>query len=94
MAAKVQRILDEEPISPAQRARLVKVWQESCKALQTVVTDLKITQDELMFAGQFFNRLGQSGMFPSLLAVGLSMTSLRVTESNDGTPPKSRRPLL
>ena len=92
MAAKVQRILDEEPISPAQRARLVKVWQESCKALQTVVTDLKITQDELMFAGQFFNRLGQSGMFPSLLAVGLSMTSLRVTESNDGTPPNLEGP--
>jgi protocatechuate 3,4-dioxygenase beta subunit len=92
MKANVQRVFDEQPISEEQRARLIKVWQECCHALQTVVADLKISQDELKFAGQFFNRLGQSGMFPSLLAVGLSMTSLRVTEGNDGTPPNIEGP--
>jgi catechol 1,2-dioxygenase len=92
MTAIIQRVPQEEPISAEQRARLIKVWQESCKALQAVVTDLKITQDELKFAGLFFNRLGQSGMFPSLLAVGLSMTSLRATEYNDGTLPNLEGP--
>lgn len=92
MAALVQRHVEQDPISDEQRARLIKIWHESCKALQGVVVDLKITQEELKFAGLFFNRLGQSGMFPSLLAVGLSMTSLRVTEFNDGTPPNLEGP--
>ena len=85
MAANVQRT-SEEPLKEHQQVRVVKIWQECCKALQNVVEDQKITQSELKFAGEFFNRLGQSGMFPSLLAVGLSMTSLRVTEGNRGTP--------
>jgi protocatechuate 3,4-dioxygenase beta subunit len=92
MTAKVQRIFDEEPISEEHRERLTEIWRDCCAALQIVVTDLKITQDELKFAGQFFNRLGQSGMFPSLLAVGLSMTSLRVTEGTAGTPPNLEGP--
>ena len=86
MAANVQCALNKESLSEHQRARVVKIWQECCTALQKVVEDQKITQSELKFAGEFFNRLGQSGMFPSLLAVGLSMTSLRVTEGNGGTP--------
>jgi catechol 1,2-dioxygenase len=86
MAVNVKRILRDEPIADEQRERLIQVWQQCCAALQTVVTDLKITQDELKFAGLYFNRLGQSGMFPSLLAVGLSMTSMRVTEGTGGTP--------
>jgi protocatechuate 3,4-dioxygenase beta subunit len=72
--------------SPEQRERLVRVWESCCEALQKVVTDLKITQDELKFAGLYFNQVGQSGVFPSLLAVGLAMTSMRVTEGNGGTP--------
>ena len=80
MTANAQRVFDESSIGEQQRARIVTIWQECCKALQKVVEDQKITQDELKFAGQFFNRLGQSGMFPNLLAVGLSMTSMRVTE--------------
>ena len=86
MTANAQRVFDESSIGEQQRARIVTIWQECCKALQKVVEDQKITQDELKFAGQFFNRLGQSGMFPNLLAVGLSMTSMRVTEGKGGTP--------
>lgn len=92
MLANAKPHVEEETISPEQRERLILVWRHCCDALQAVVADLKINQDELKFAGQFFNRLGQSGMFPSLLAVGLAMTSMRVTESNDGTPPNLEGP--
>jgi len=92
MTAHVKRTSDDETFSEEQRQRLINIWRESCAALQTVVIDLKITQDELKFAGLFFNRLGQSNMFPSLLAVGLAMTSLRVTEGNAGTPPNLEGP--
>jgi protocatechuate 3,4-dioxygenase beta subunit len=77
---------EETQITGEQRDRLISVWRASCEALQKVVTDLKITQDELNFAGLYFNRLGVSGMFPSFLAVGLAMTSMRITERNGGTP--------
>jgi catechol 1,2-dioxygenase len=54
--------------------RLDEIWRASRDALQQVVRDLQITEDELGVAGRYFNRLGTSGMFPSLLAVGLAMT--------------------
>lgn len=92
MVAQAQRIFDEEPLSEEQRQRLIRIWQASCAALKGVVEKHKITQDELKMAGLFFNRLGVSGMFPSLLAVGLSMTSLRVTEGTAGTPPNLEGP--
>ena len=80
-------------ITAQQRERLREVWIHSRDALQQVVSDLKITQDELNFAGRYFNRLGKSDMFPSLLAVGLAMTSLRATEGNEGgTPPNLEGP--
>src|SRR5690242_17549557 len=83
----------EQPsLTDDQRERIVKIWRSCCGALQTVVTDLEITQDELKLAGRFFNRLGESGMFPSLLAVGLAMTSMRVTEGIEGTPPNLEGP--
>lgn len=84
---------DQVHITNEQRERLREIWIRSRDALQQVVTDLKITQDELNFAGRYFNRLGKSDMFPSLLAVGLAMTSLRATEGNDGgTPPNLEGP--
>jgi len=86
MLTKTSSSAEAVGISPEQRERLIRVWGSCCEALQKVVTDLRITQDELKFAGLYFNRLGQSGMFPSLLAVGLAMTSMRVTEGNGGTP--------
>jgi catechol 1,2-dioxygenase len=66
------------------RDRIVEIWEASRAALQGVVRDLKITQEELGIAGRYFNRLGQSGMFPSLLAVGLAMTSVDATRAADG----------
>jgi catechol 1,2-dioxygenase len=45
-------------------------------ALRDIVTDMKITEDELHLAGRYLNRLGQSGMCPSLLDVNFAMTSI------------------
>lgn len=64
--------------------RLIKIWNASRDALQQVVRELKITEAELRIAGRYFNRLGQSGMFPSLLAVGLSMTAIDVVRQRAG----------
>jgi protocatechuate 3,4-dioxygenase beta subunit len=64
--------------------RLTTIWQHTVSALQGVVRDLKISEHELMIAGRYFNRLGVSGMFPSLLAVGLAMTSIDATEAGEG----------
>lgn len=65
--------------------RVVQVWNAARDALQKVVRDLQITEAELKFAAQYFNRLGQSGMFPSLLAVGLAMTSVDATRTVPGS---------
>jgi protocatechuate 3,4-dioxygenase beta subunit len=73
--------------------RLIDIWVATNKALQGVVREHKITEDELIFGGSFFNRLGQSGMFPSLLAVGLAMTSVDVTKAvGGGTRPNLEGP--
>lgn len=65
--------------------RIVQVWNATREALQGVVRDLRITEGELKVAAQYFNRLGQSGMFPSLLAVGLAMASMDATRSFPGS---------
>ncbi len=64
--------------------RLVQIWEATRDAMQGVVRDLKIDEDELAIAGRYFNRLGESGMFPSLLAVALAMTSMDVTRGAGG----------
>lgn len=74
-------------LSAEERARIVEAWNRTRAALEPVIEDLKITQGELRSAAQYFNRLGQSGMFASLLIVALGMTSLRVTESSRGGTP-------
>ena len=71
-------------MSDKDRQRLIDIWSASRDALQQVVRDLKITEAELRIAGQYFNRLGQSGMFPSLVAVGLSMTAVDVARMESG----------
>jgi len=86
MLTKADDIIAGPDLTAEQRDRLTLIWRRCCEALQGVVTDLKITQDELKFAGGFFNRVGQAEVFPSLLAVGLAMTSMRATEGNGGTP--------
>jgi catechol 1,2-dioxygenase len=76
-----------------ERDRIIEIWQAARDALQGVVTDLEITQEELLLAGRFFNRLGQSGMFPSLLFVGLGMTSVDATTAKlGGTRPNMEGP--
>jgi protocatechuate 3,4-dioxygenase beta subunit len=64
--------------------RLKEIWERSVAALRTVVTDMKITEDELHLAGRYFNRLGQSGMFPSLLDVAFAMTSIDASRTDKG----------
>ena len=76
-----------------QRARLTEVWNACRDALQRVARDLRITEQELALAGRYFNRLGASGMFPSLLAVGLSMTVVDTfRDPRSGTRPNPEGP--
>ncbi len=63
--------LDEE--------RLHAIWLATVAKLKEVVREFHITQDELHQAGDYFDRLGQSGMCRSLIDVGLAMTSVDVT---------------
>jgi protocatechuate 3,4-dioxygenase beta subunit len=73
--------------------RLMEIYQRSVAALCPIVTDMKITEDELHAAGRYFNRLGQSGMFPSLLDVAFAMTSVDATRADvGGTRPNLEGP--
>ncbi|OCC24432.1 hypothetical protein MB02_07600 [Croceicoccus estronivorus] len=70
----------------ADPARLEAIWKRVVADMKQVVRDFAITQDELHLAGDYFDRLGQSGMSRSLLDVGLAMTSVEVTGgSSKGT---------
>jgi protocatechuate 3,4-dioxygenase beta subunit len=73
--------------------RIREVWERSVAALREIVTDMKITEDELHAAGRYFNRLGQSGMFPSLLDVAFAMTSIDASRADfGGTRPNLEGP--
>ncbi len=66
--------------------RLHAIWLATVAKLKEVVREFHITQDELHQAGDYFNRLGQSGMCRSLIDVGLAMTSVDVTSpTGNGT---------
>ena len=67
------------------RERLREIWLRVIPALRDVVTEMKITEDELHLAGRYLNRLGQSGMCPSLLDVNFAMTSIAATGEQGGT---------
>ncbi len=74
-------------------ARLREIYERSVAALRQVVTDMKITEDELHLAGHYFNRLGQSGMCPSLLDVAFAMTSIDASRQDfGGTRPNLEGP--
>ena len=62
--------------------RLREIWLRVLPAMREIVTDMKITEDELHLAGRYLNRLGQSGMCPSLLDVMFAMTSIAATTTN------------
>ncbi|AMK21498.1 MULTISPECIES: dioxygenase family protein [unclassified Sphingobium] len=73
---------------PRGRQRLEAIWALSVEKMKEVVRELQVTQDELHAAGDFFNRLGQSGMCRSLFDVALGMTSVEATGGADrGTRP-------
>jgi catechol 1,2-dioxygenase len=73
--------------------RLREIWRRTVAAVGEVVKDMKITEDELHLAGAYFNRLGQSGMCPSLLDVAFAMTSIDATRSDfGGTRPNLEGP--
>jgi catechol 1,2-dioxygenase len=59
--------------------RLNAIWLATVDKLKDVVREFRITQDELHAAGDYFDRLGQSGMCRSLIDVALAMTSVDVT---------------
>ncbi len=64
---------------PPDEERLNAIWLATVDKLKEVVREFRITQDELHAAGDYFNRLGQSGMCRSLIDVALAMTSVDVT---------------
>ncbi|WP_159588404.1 dioxygenase family protein [Hydrogenophaga sp. BPS33] len=68
--------------SPAiDQARLRAIFESTVHALKGVVREHRITEDELHIAGDYLNRLGQSGMCRSLIDVALAMTSIDVHAS-------------
>ncbi len=72
--------MTERPAQPAAPdERLHQIWLRTVDKLKEVVREFEITQDELHLAGDYFNRLGQSGMCRSLIDVALAMTSVDVT---------------
>lgn len=59
-----------------QQERLNAIYARTVEKLKEVVQEFKITEDELHAAGDYLNRLGQSGMCRSLLDVGLALTAV------------------
>ncbi len=71
-------------MEPQGDERLRAIWLATVAKLKEVVREHHITQDELHRAGDYFNRLGQSGMCRSLIDVALAMTSVDVTSPAGG----------
>lgn len=64
--------------------RLKAIYGRIVEKMKDVVREFEITQDELHVAGDYLNRLGQSGFCRSLIDVSLAMTSVDVTARVDG----------
>ena len=71
-------------MEPLGDERLRTIWLATVAKLKEVVREFRITQAELHAAGDYFNRLGQSGMCRSLIDVALAMTSVDVTSPAGG----------
>jgi catechol 1,2-dioxygenase len=77
----------------ADNERLKAIHAAVVSKLKEVVREFAISQDELHLAGDYFNRLGQSGMCRSLIDVSLAMTSVDVTaRAPGGTRPNLEGP--
>jgi protocatechuate 3,4-dioxygenase beta subunit len=73
--------------------RLKAIYARVVEKMKEVVREFAITQDELHTAGDYFNRLGQSGFCRSLIDVNLAMTSVDVTaRTANGTRPNLQGP--
>ena len=64
--------------------RLKAIYARIVEKMKEVVREFEITQDELHVAGDYLNRLGQSGFCRSLVDVSLAMTSVDVTARTEG----------
>jgi protocatechuate 3,4-dioxygenase beta subunit len=69
-------------LTEAQTQRLFEVWTRTVDALRDVVRELKITEDELHNAADFFTRVGKANVFRSLVDVSLSVTSLSLKNAS------------
>ncbi len=73
--------------------RLKAIYARTVEKLQEVVREFKITEDELHQAGDYFDRLGKSGMSRSLIDVALALTSVAATgAARGGTRPNLEGP--
>lgn len=64
--------------------RLKAIWMRTVEKMKEVVREFHVTEDELHLAGRYFNRLGQSGMCPSLFDVALAITSIEASGRTTG----------
>ncbi|WP_156679276.1 dioxygenase [Sphingomonas profundi] len=64
--------------------RLKAIYARIVEKMKEVVREFEIDQDELHIAGDYLNRLGQSGFCRSLVDVSLAMTSVDVTARVEG----------
>lgn len=73
--------------------RLKAIYARIVEKMKEVVREFEITQDELHIAGDYLNRLGQSGFCRSLIDVNLAMTSVDATARvANGTRPNLEGP--
>ncbi|MDB5582961.1 MAG: hydroxyquinol 1,2-dioxygenase [Bradyrhizobium sp.] len=83
----------QEPEYPQGNPRLNAIWASTVEKLKEVVREHSITERELHIAGDFLNRLGQSGFSRSLVDVALAMTSVDATRRvANGTRPNLQGP--
>lgn len=85
-----ETFVDTDKAGNTDKERLEAIWLRTVEKMKEVVREFRITQDELHVAGDYFNRLGQSGMCRSLFDVALAMTSVEATGGAD----KGTRPCL
>src|SRR5882757_7126534 len=96
--SSIQAPRGENPMT--REERLNAIWARTVEKLKEVVHEFKITEDELHAAGDYINRLGQSGMGRSLVDVSLALTSVaantpgrRGTRSNLEGPYHAKHPI-
>jgi catechol 1,2-dioxygenase len=77
----MSEVIPEGPAPDA--ARLHAIFDRTVASLKEIVREFQITEDELHLAGRYFNRLGQSGMSPSLIDVCLALTAVETAAGAD-----------